>query len=74
MKKKTPSTDLALPSKHGVHVPPRKTPVTSVNQDPNSIDPEDPLNEAEPDQLLWESDEERTLRDESEDPDAPATL
>jgi hypothetical protein len=63
------------PAKHGVH----DRPDSSSSQKPVSdlipADVEDPLTDRfDPEVMPWESEEERTLRDESEDPDAPRSL
>ncbi|MBM3432163.1 MAG: hypothetical protein FJX92_04055 [Bacteroidetes bacterium] len=60
-------------SKHGVH------PKHEQNSAPAALqpsDPEDPLSEADADKDLirWEDADERDLRPEWEDPDAPQSL
>ena len=70
--KQTKSDRTVLPAKHGTHAK-QTSHRPSVEQPPSDI--EDPFaDDMEPEQLSWESEDERTLRDESEDPDAPRSL
>jgi hypothetical protein len=63
------------PAKHGVHDRPGSFSTQEPVSDQVPADAEDPLiDPADPEVMPWESDEERMLRDESEDPDAPRSL
>ncbi len=59
--------------KHGAHPKYEKKETPAVSP---PADPEDPLGEesVEGDQLLWQNEDERELRPEWEDPDAPTSL
>ena len=75
MKKKNNLHPLTLPSKHGVHEKPSAQQNIPAGSEKEPIDPEDPLTgDLDNEQIPWETDEERMLRDESEDPDAPRSL
>ena len=75
MKKKNELHPLTRPSKHGVHVKPGTQQSIHSGSDKEPIDPEDPLTgDLGTEQIPWETEEERMLRDESEDPDAPRSL
>jgi len=74
-KNKNNNSTIAPLPKHGVHVPPGLNRPVPQGSDVKSTDPEEPLDEPmDLDELPWESADERTLRDESEDPDAPLSL
>jgi hypothetical protein len=66
-------TDQPPIPKHGAHPKYEKKQMPAVSP---PADPEDPLVEEsiEGDQLLWENEDERDLRPEWEDPDAPTSL
>ncbi len=60
--------------KHGAHDKPMEKQRNPTPETP--IDPEDPLGVGMQDHEIepWENEDERLLRDESEDPDAPQNL
>jgi len=69
------SSNIVPPPKHGVHVSSAFNRPVPHGSDIEKTDPEEPLDESiDPDELPWESEDERTLRDESDDPDAPRSL
>ena len=60
--------------KHGSHEKQPESPSLATSLDPQ--DPEDPLGSYDTDYTVqpWENEDERDLRTEAEDPDAPQSL